>query len=167
MSLLHPKGLAGLAGTRFRMTFGHPHPLMGSPTVAGLRRFLFVESGCWPSVPFRFRLATDSLAQPSGSGQHGPQRTCTTKNRTIPGAQRSPRCATARRGLRFYRRRGRYQGPSGTSDILSWIVFMYATNFLVHSSFNSPKSFSNCDCLSVIETSSSSSRAAMSCIHLR
>jgi hypothetical protein len=48
-------------------------------------RFLFVESEFWATAPFRFHLAMDSLACPSGSDHHGPQRTSTSKSNAMPG----------------------------------------------------------------------------------
>ncbi len=68
--------------------------------------FLFVGSEFGASAPFRFRLTTDTLACPSGSGHHGPQRTCTSCTQRMPGklnpaARRSERRAAGR--VRFPR----------------------------------------------------------------
>ncbi len=43
------------------------------------------------SAPFRFRLATDTLASPRGSVHHGPQRTSISETQNMAGKQQRPR----------------------------------------------------------------------------
>lgn len=59
---LFPASLAGFTCTRFRMTFGHPHPLLGYPTVPAFYPVSVRRVRASPTASFRFHLAADTLA---------------------------------------------------------------------------------------------------------
>src|SRR5262245_39591255 len=69
------------------MTIGHPRPLPGYPTESALYPVPVRRVRVLASASFRSRLATGTLAEPRGSGHHGPQRTCTSESHNMPGAQ--------------------------------------------------------------------------------
>ena len=91
---LLPSAPAGFTCTRVRMTIGPPRPLPGYPTTPALYPVSVRRVRVLPPASFRFRLAADTLALASGSGHHGPQRTCTSWIHNMPGAHKrgGPQC---------------------------------------------------------------------------
>ena len=79
--------LAGFTPTPVRMTIGPPRPLPGYPTVRALYPISVRRVRVLLSASFRFRLAADTLAWPSGSGHRGPQRSFTPCLHDMPGIQ--------------------------------------------------------------------------------
>ena len=76
-SCLFPPVPAGFTPAALRMTIGHPHPLLGYPATEAFYPVSVRRARVLPYASFRSRLAADTLASASGSGHHGPQRTCT------------------------------------------------------------------------------------------
>ena len=80
--------LAGFTHTHVRMTTGPPRPWPGYPTVQALYPVSVRRVRVLLSASFRFRLTADTLAWPSGSGHHGPQRSFTPWLHDMPGIPR-------------------------------------------------------------------------------
>jgi len=76
-SCLFPPAPAEFTRTAFRMTIGHPHPVLGYPAARAFYPVSVRRVRVLPYASFRFRLTADTLAWASGSGHHGPQRTFT------------------------------------------------------------------------------------------
>ena len=85
---LFPLALAGFTSTTSWVTFG-PHCIVPACPVASAFYPIPVRrvQGL-PYASFGFRLATDTLASPSGSCHLGPQRTLTSQKHGMPGTHR-------------------------------------------------------------------------------